>query len=100
VLPDFWIIAPIYAYYQTLQPILYDTHLMFKEYIQSYGMKFCTLEAISPSKGQVYKVTKENNEPWDIQTEVYEEFYLRENFINVAVKKIPHWQYIAWIDAH
>jgi len=26
--------------------------------------------------------------------------YIRENFINVAARKIPNWKYLAWIDAH
>ena len=99
----FWIIAPIYAYYQSLQPVMYRHHLNFKAYMESFGLKFCNLEAIRPEKNQKYLVTKPGNEPFDIQLETSEEFYQRENYLNVAIKminKTQDWEYVAWIDAH
>ena len=56
------------------------------------------LEAIYP--GQDYIATKAGNEPWEIQLKVEDTFYYRENFLNVAAKKVPGWEYILWIDAH
>lgn len=100
----FWVIAPIYAYYQDWQPVMYEKHMEFKAYVESLGAPFCSLEAIRVDKGQIYKVTRPQNEPYDIQMNITEEFYLRENFINVAVQRINQyhsdWDYISWIDSH
>ena len=99
-----WVIAPIYAYYQNWQPVMYQKHDDFKEYIKSLGLQFCTIESISLAKNQKFMVTEPNNEPFDMQIVNEEEFYLRENLLNVAVNKITNmgfdWEYIAWIDAH
>ena len=83
---------------------MYQKHDDFKEYIKSLGLQFCTIESISLAKNQKFMVTEPNNEPFDMQIVNEEEFYLRENLLNVAVNKITNmgfdWEYIAWIDAH
>jgi len=100
VLDSFWIIAPIYSFYQGSISKMYQLHMDFENYMESLGLPFCTLEAIRKDRNQKYIVTESGKEPHNIQIEFYDDLYLRENFINVAVKKIPDWEYIAWIDGH
>jgi len=100
VLDSFWIIAPLYSFHQGSITRMYNLHLDFEKYMKSLGLSFCTIEAIRKDRNQKYLVTEPGKEPYNIQIEFYDDLYLRENFINVAVRKIPDWEYIAWIDGH
>lgn len=100
VIDTFWVIAPLYAIRQGSVDIMYTHHSRFQSLIASIGLKFCTIEAIRKDRNQKYMMTTPNNEPEEIQTEFFDDLYLRENFVNVAAKRIPDWEYIAWIDAH
>ena len=102
MIDKFWIIAPIYSYDQPKQLSYYRLHDNFKGYIESIGLPFCTIEAIQVGSDQKYIATKPGNEPHDIQLTYRDEIYLRENLLNIAMRKIPEelWDYFAWIDGH
>jgi len=95
----FYVIAPIYSVNQNVNILLYDLHRNFKTFCESLGVKFVQVEYIFPH--QNFILTKPNNEPLDIQIVGQNIFYLRENLVNVAQKKLPEdYEYISWIDAH
>ena len=102
VIDRFWIIAPIYSYDQGKQASLYELHENFRSYMESFGLSFCTIEALREGSHQNYIITKPGREPYDIQVTYRDEFYLRENLLNVAIGKIPEdkWDSFAWIDGH
>ena len=100
VLKYFWVIAPIYSFYQGSVKQMYSLHKDFQGYIESIGLSFCTIEAIREDRGQKYLMTRPGNEPREIQAKFYDDLYLRENFLNVAINKIKEWEYAGWIDAH
>lgn len=93
--------APIYALNQTDQEDLYNFHDNFLGLMKTTGIQTQVIEAIDPSKGQVYLKTRAGKEPWEIQVTISDAFYYRENLLNVAARKtIDLWEYIFWIDAH
>jgi len=95
----FYVIAPIYSVNQNVNILLYDLHRNFKTFCESLGVKFVQVEYIFPH--QNFILTQPNNEPLDIQIIGQNIFYLRENLVNVAEKKLPEdYEYISWIDAH
>jgi len=100
VIESFWVVCPIYAPYQSANKIRYQLHQSYKGYIESIGMSFSTLEAIRKDRNQEFLMTRAGREPYDIQLEFYEDVYLRENYLNVAARKIKDWEYMAWIDTH
>jgi len=100
VIEGLWVVCPIYASYQSLIMFRYNLHENYKYYIQSFGISFSTIEAIRFDRDQKYLLTKPGNEPYDIQVQFYDDIYIRENLLNVAMKKIPKWDYVAWIDTH
>jgi len=100
VLKYFWVICPIYAPYQSVIKIRYQLHNDYASYIQSFGVPFSTAEAIRKDRHQTYLLTEPNKEPENIQLQIYDDGYLRESLLNVAAKKIPGWEYMAWIDTH
>jgi len=100
VIESFWVVCPIYAPYQSANTIRYKLHESYKGYIESIGMSFSTLEAIRKDRNQKFLMTEAGREPYDIQLEFYNDVYLRENYLNVAARKIKDWQYMAWIDTH
>jgi len=59
-----------------------------------------TIEAIQFDRKQKYLLTKPRSEPYEIQVQFYDDIYIRENLLNAAMKKIPKWEYVAWIDTH
>ena len=91
--------APIYGWgdQQGIR-LLYELHRNFRSYIQSFGASVVVLEAIYP--GQDFIATSPGKEPWEIQLRVEDNFYYRENFLNVAARKTDAWEYLLWIDAH
>lgn len=100
-LPYLWVIAPIYSFNQEKTPLLYQLHYNFRDYCQSIGMSFCAIEGIKEDLKQPYIATRPNNEPYEMQVKLYDEDYIRENLLNVAIRKLPDdWEYVAWIDAH
>jgi len=95
----FYVIAPIYSMNQDANQILYELHTNFKHYCEALGVKYVQVEYAFSF--QNYLVTKPDNEPEDIQIKGYNIFYLRENLVNVAERKLPEdYEYISWIDAH
>ena len=93
--------SPLYAYDQASQDDLCVLQDYFIGMLQSIGIRTVVIEAIMPSRGQVYKRTTAGNEPWEIQITVEDAFYYRENLLNVAAKKtLDIWEYMLWIDAH
>jgi len=95
-----WAFSPIYSPFPEKMPCLYKTHGDFVGYMKSFGIKSVVLEAIYP--GQNFTLTTAGNEPWEIQLEIEDYIYYRENFLNVAIRKTWHleYEYILWIDAH
>ena len=94
-----WAIEPIYSFKQDTKYVFYYWHERFKDYVESFGIQFCTVEMILP--GQKYWVTEAGREPYDIQLTHNQTFYIRENLVDVAIRKLPSdWEYVTWIDAH
>lgn len=100
VMRGLWVVAPIYSYDQQNLLLMYNLHRNFKNYIESFGLSFCTIEGIREDLNQTYLVSHPNKEPYEIQIKIYDEVYMRENLLNVALRKIKNWEYVAWIDAH
>ena len=93
--------SPLYAYKQDSQDDLCILQDYFIGMLKGVGIRTVVIEAIMPSRGQVYKRTTVGNEPWEIQVTVEDAFYYRENLLNVAAKKtLDIWEYMLWIDAH
>jgi len=100
VVDSFWIVSPIYSSYQDRISVRYELHQNFQDYVQSIGMTPCTLEALRMDRNQKYLMTRPGREPYEIQTQFYDDVYIRENLLNVAARKIKDWEYMGWIDAH
>jgi len=99
VLSTFWVICPIYTANAEQTKHLYELHRNFRSYIQSYGISFQTVETIFP--GQEFQLTKPNNEPYDLQYKEKWIFAMRENLVNVGIKRLPDdWQFVSWMDQH
>jgi hypothetical protein len=95
----FYVIAPIYSLNQNNNALLSSLHTSFKYYCESLGVHFVQVEYTIGN--QDYLMTKPGLEPHDIQLKGNHMFYLRENLVNVAEKKLPEdYEYISWIDAH
>ncbi len=95
--------SPMYTLHQNDTHNLYTYHNNFKYYLSSIGIRTITIEALYTVEHQTYKVTSPNNEPWEFQTTFDLFFYLRENLLNIAIKKtidLDLYDYILWIDAH
>jgi len=98
-LPYFWMVMALYTPDQKATELLYQLHTNYINYAKLYGFKTQVIEVIFP--GQEYKVTRPNNEPYELQYKADWIFNMRENLVNVGSKKLPDdWEYIAWIDAH
>lgn len=108
-----WVIAPIYCLDPDADWKLLELHGLFKDYIQSLGLNFITIEAIRfpgdeaqrpwSKEAKKYTQTVPGNEPYDIQVYYYNVSYIRENLLNVAIRKLDKqkpWEYAIWIDAH
>lgn len=100
VIDQVYAFCPIYSVDHNRHTMLYYRHTNFLGYLKVHGIKSVVLEAIYP--GQKFKVTTAGNEPWEIQLEIHDFFYYRENLLNVAIRKTKHmdYEYILWIDAH
>jgi len=100
VIDQVYAFCPIYSVDHNRHTMLYYRHTNFLGYLKVQGIKSVVLEAIYP--GQKFKVTRAGNEPWEIQLEIHDFFYYRENLLNVAIRKTQHldYEYILWIDAH
>lgn len=95
----FYVMAPIYSLNQNNNAILARLHTSFKYYCETLGVKFVQVEYLIGN--QDYILTEPGIEPYDIQLKGNHMFYLRENLVNVAEKKLPEdYEYISWIDAH
>ena len=95
----FYVVCPIYSVNQKASTLIYQLHTNFKYYCETLGVKFTQVEYAFPF--QDFILTKSGNEPYDIQIPGYNIFFLRENLVNVASKKLPDdYEYISWIDAH
>ena len=93
--------SPLYVYNQEAQADLYIKHDYFTAMLLRIGIRTQVIEAIMPSRNQVYKRTTAGKEPWEIQITVEDSFFYRENLVNVAAKKTYDiWEYMFWIDAH
>jgi len=93
-------VAPIYAINQNKLPMMYQHHQNFKSYLNSIGLNVIVVEGVFPKQKQKYKVTSPGNEPLEIQVTLTDNFYIRENLLNVAANKVKEWEYLLWIDAH
>jgi len=100
VMNQVYAFCPIYTVDHNRHNELYRRHTNFLGYLKTQGIQSVVLEAIYP--GQNYKVTRAGNEPYEIQLEIHDFFYYRENLLNVAIRKTWHldYEYILWIDAH
>jgi len=99
VLNTFWIICPIYTANVMQTKHLYELHRNFRSYVQSYGINFQTVEVIFP--GQEFQLTRPKNQPYDLQYKEKWIFAMRENLVNVGIKRLPDdWQFVSWIDQH
>ena len=95
----------IYSMHQEKMPKLYAYTEFFSSMVKSIGLSSVILESIRDDLDQNFLLTRPNNEPWDIQITNKENFYKRENFLNVVIKKMNEnpkvdWEYAMWIDAH
>eukprot|EP01022_Parablepharisma_sp_SALTPOND_P026857 TRINITY_DN65081_c0_g1_i1.p1 TRINITY_DN65081_c0_g1~~TRINITY_DN65081_c0_g1_i1.p1 ORF type:complete len:395 (+),score=49.17 TRINITY_DN65081_c0_g1_i1:78-1187(+) len=69
----------------------------FKARILKQDLKLIVVECAFP--GQKFVVTNPSN-PLDIQVQAQSVFWIKENLINIALKRLPpDCKYIAWIDA-
>ena len=86
-----------------IRPKLYEA---FKSKIQSFQTQNVELITIECAfENQPFEVTKPYNEPYEIQVQAPHALSIKENLLNIALKKIEtdekfkkNGQYIAWID--
>jgi len=93
-------IEPIYATRQDQEPMMYNHHRDFVSMLRSIGIPVVVIEGIYPHLRQTFKVTRPGNEPWEIQTHLQDKIFIRENLLNVAIRKVVGWEYLMWIDGH
>lgn len=92
-------VAPIYSPNQENQKILYELHDNFIGYMNAFGVQVIAIEGVFPN--QNYMKTRPGKEPLEIQLQIEDNYYHRENLINVAARKLwDMWDYLIWIDAH
>ncbi len=71
--------------------------LSFRKQIESQGINFITIECASGKSPFV--VTKDNNEPSNIQIRSNNAFFQKENLINIALSKLPDdTKYVVFLD--
>lgn len=72
----------------------------FKQMCEAAGVKLVTVEAAFGARG--YEVTERDN-PYHVQVRTQEEFWAKENLINIAIAHIlqmwPDAREIAWVDS-
>lgn len=69
----------------------------FEQRMTAAGVQLTTIELAQGNRK--YEVTEEGN-PRHIQIKYYDELWLKENALNIAVSRLPYdWKYVAWIDA-
>jgi len=96
-----WAIAPLYTCRGEVDHKLYDLHRNFIGYLNSYGIPTIQIEGVKANSNQEYQLARPNMEPYEIQSYIHNCSYLRENLLNVAIKKLDKpWEYMMWIDAH
>jgi len=98
-----WAVAPLYSCRGggPVEEKLYDLHKNFIGYLNAYGIPSITIEAIKLNSNQTYKVARPNMEPYEMQSYYHNCSYLRENLLNMAIRKLElPWEYVMWIDAH
>jgi len=96
-----WAIAPLFTCRGDVDEKLYALHRNFIGYLDALGIPSITIEAIKINSDQKYQMTRPNMEPYEIQFYIHNCSYLRENLLNVAIRKLNlPWEYMMWIDAH
>jgi len=96
-----FVICPIYSFGKRFDSLLYELHTNFQSYIRTIGMSFATFEAIKYGSNETYRLTRPDNEPFEMQGYYHNISYVRENLLNVAIQRLQvDWEYVAWIDAH
>lgn len=96
---SWWMVCPMYTANFDQTKHLYELHNNFRDYARSYGLNFQTVEVVFP--GQEFQLTRPNHAPDELQFKSDWIFAMRENLVNVGIKKLPDdWQYMAWIDQH
>ena len=96
-----WAIAPLYTCRGDHDESLYDLHKNFITYLDAYGIPSIQIEAVKKGTNQKYQIARANMEPYEIQSHIHNCSYLRENLLNVAIRKLDKpWEYMMWIDAH
>lgn len=97
-----WAIAPLYSCRGgAADENLYNLHRNFIGYLNAYGINSITIEAVKLNSNQTYKVARPNMEPYEMQSYYHNCSYLRENLLNMAIRKLElPWEYMIWVDAH
>jgi hypothetical protein len=83
----------------------YELYHKFDEHMTRSGVTLLTVECIFESPGELglpsqkFEVTRKND-PRHLQITAPSVIWLKENLINIAVKKLPSYvEYVAWLDA-
>ena len=83
----------------------YEHYHKFDEHMTRSGVTLLTVECIFDDEErlslarQKFEITRPND-PRHLQVKAQSVFWLRENLINIAVKRLPLYiEYIAWLDA-
>ena len=96
-----WAIAPLYTCRGDVDTKLYNLHKNFIGYLNAYGIPSITIEAVKVNSDQKYQIARPNMEPYEMQSHIHNCSFLRENLLNVAIRKLKlPWEYMMWVDAH
>jgi len=94
----------LYSFDQSKMPVLYERALFLQGYFSSIGIIPVLAEFIRTDGEQDYIRTKPNKEPYHIQLVSNQNFYKRENLLNVLINKLIKegydCSYFLWIDPH
>jgi len=93
--------APLHVVTAIFNPIRYasryNLYKSFEKYVRDSGAILTTIECAFGNRP--FEVTEASN-PFHIQVRTYEELWIKENLINIAISRLPtDWEYVAWVDA-
>lgn len=84
-----------------MNPIRYNSRIWlyrdFEKHVTRHGAKLTTIEIAFGDRD--FQITEAGN-PNHIQFRSFNELWLKENALNIAISRLPNdWEYVAWIDA-
>lgn len=94
-LRHFYVICVVYN--PARSPALMKTYLKFKKHMETFNVHLITVECAF--ENSPFVITRPGFEPDNIQLRTSNTFYQKENFINIAISKLPKdAKYVVWCD--